>query len=254
MNPAINPNHARPGPVVTLESLETRCLLSAAYAVPHAQGDADPGPVIKKIANVSLFVGQKLFTTGSFTDQDSANSWTATVNFGDGSGVQVLPLHSDKKFGLQHFYKSVGDFTVSVAVKDAEGKTGTRTFQVDVGGKAIENSLVDLLQKTSPDATSIAAELAAASTTNIAAVLEAQQALAKAISAALASNPLSAANAKRVALILLACVDSKTWTTATIDSEAAALQALFSAGGRDGALVDPVITDCGNMITAIQHS
>jgi len=214
----------------------------------------DTAPAIKKIADASLIVGQKYSSTGSFTDPDAGDSWTATVNYGDGSGKHTLTLDSDKKFLLHHVYDSVGDFEATVVVTDASGESATRQFTVDVGGKAIENSLTSLLEKTSPSASSIAVLLKQASPVSIAAAVTAQQQLAAAISAALASNPLDAADAKRVALILLGCVSAKNLTSADVTADADELRTLFSAGGRNTALVTAVINACANMIQIEQSS
>lgn len=64
-----------------------------------------------------------LFTQGgSFTDP-GADSWSATVDYGDGSGVQALTL-SGKNFTLSHTYIDNGIYTITVTVTDDEGGTG----------------------------------------------------------------------------------------------------------------------------------
>ena len=47
----------------------------------------------------------------SFSDPD-ADTWTATVDYGDGSGVQPLALNVDKSFALSHTYSDNGNYTV----------------------------------------------------------------------------------------------------------------------------------------------
>ena len=47
--------------------------------------------------------------SGSFTDP-GADTWTATVDYGDGYGVQSLALVG-KTFGLSHTYVDNGNFT-----------------------------------------------------------------------------------------------------------------------------------------------
>jgi large repetitive protein len=68
--------------------------------------------------------------SGSFSDYDSS-SWTATVDYGDGSGAQSVSL-SAMNFSLSHVYKDEGTYTVTVKVTDNQGATGTATATVTV--------------------------------------------------------------------------------------------------------------------------
>lgn len=68
---------------------------------------------------------------GDFTDPDS-NTWTATVDYGDGSGVQALPFNPDRKFTLSHIYVTNGVYNVTVSVSDSHGGVGTDTLAVTV--------------------------------------------------------------------------------------------------------------------------
>ena len=80
-------------------------------------------PVISSIANVTLNQGDTYTTSGSFSDPDST-SWTATVDYGDGSGAQPLSL-SGYNFTLNHTYSTAGTYTMTVSVTDNQGATGT---------------------------------------------------------------------------------------------------------------------------------
>ncbi|HEX6316588.1 MAG TPA: PKD domain-containing protein, partial [Gemmatimonadaceae bacterium] len=60
--------------------------------------------------------GSTFSQNGSFTDPD-ANSWTATVDYGDGSGTQALSLVG-KTFSLSHVYTDNGTYNVTVTVND----------------------------------------------------------------------------------------------------------------------------------------
>ncbi len=61
--------------------------------------------------------GDAFVRAGSFTGA-WAGGWDATVNYGDGSGVQPLPLNPDKTFTLNHTYADNGVYTVEVCVAD----------------------------------------------------------------------------------------------------------------------------------------
>jgi RHS repeat-associated protein len=87
-------------------------------------------PVVHAGPDASARKGQAFTGSGSFTDP-GADTWTATVNYGDGSGVQALALAPDKTFQLNHVYTTFGAFTVTVAIHDG-ADTGTDTRQVTV--------------------------------------------------------------------------------------------------------------------------
>lgn len=73
--------------------------------------------------------GDTYSNDGSFVDLDSA-SWTATVDYGDGSGEQPLTL-SGMNFSLSRLYKDNGTYTVTVSVTDNQGATGIGTARVN---------------------------------------------------------------------------------------------------------------------------
>jgi uncharacterized delta-60 repeat protein len=90
-------------------------------------------PVVQAGGNAVLHDGKTLVREGSFTDP-GADLWTATVDFGDGSGVQPLTLHGDGQFVLKHDYLQTGTYQVTVTVTDDDGGVGTTTFLVTVQG------------------------------------------------------------------------------------------------------------------------
>nr|WP_236994331.1 IgGFc-binding protein [Methylomicrobium sp. RS1] len=91
-------------------------------------------PTVNAGADATLNGGSAFNQSGSFSDPDSA-SWSATVDYGDGSGVQPLPLNG-KNFGLNHLYAGNGTYTVTVTVTDDDGGTGSDTVQVTVNNVA----------------------------------------------------------------------------------------------------------------------
>jgi DNA/RNA endonuclease G (NUC1) len=90
---------------------------------------ANVAPVIASFAGATLLPGETYAASGSFADPGS-DPWTATVDYGDGSGVTSLAL-AGKTFALTHTYATAGSFTVTVRVSD-DDVTSTRTATVTV--------------------------------------------------------------------------------------------------------------------------
>jgi DNA/RNA endonuclease G (NUC1) len=86
-------------------------------------------PGISALPAATLLPGEFYIATGSFSDP-GADAWSATVNYGDGSGAATLPL-SAKAFALSHRYQRAGAFTLAVQVSD-DDVTSTRTQLVTV--------------------------------------------------------------------------------------------------------------------------
>jgi len=124
-------------------------------------------PSIAPFATATLLPGETYAAAGSFSDP-GADSWNATVDYGDGSGVAALPL-SGKSFTLSHTYLAPGVFTVTVRVTD-DDVTSTRMRMVTVltPGQAVQNALLLVQQLDAAgtlnrgNANSLAAKLDAA--------------------------------------------------------------------------------------------
>ncbi len=86
-------------------------------------------PAIASFAGATLLPGETYSVTGSFTDPGS-DPWSATVDYGDGSGSSALSL-AGKTFSLSHTYASAGTFTVTVRVSD-DDVAASRTVVVTV--------------------------------------------------------------------------------------------------------------------------
>ncbi len=71
--------------------------------------------------------------SGSFTDSDLAHhTFTATVNYGDGSGTHVLTLNGTT-FVLAHAYSALlRSYTITVTVTDNDGVSGSGSTTVTV--------------------------------------------------------------------------------------------------------------------------
>jgi hypothetical protein len=90
--------------------------------------DAGPDKVINE--------GDTFTSSGSFTDPDSG-TWIATVDYGDGSGLQPLAL-TNNTFNLSHIYVDDGVYTVTVIVTDDNQGVGADTVEVTVNNVAPE--------------------------------------------------------------------------------------------------------------------
>ncbi|MEZ5559640.1 MAG: PKD domain-containing protein [Pseudomonadales bacterium] len=92
---------------------------------------ANNPPVVDAGTGATIDEGQTFIGGGSFTDPDD-DTWTATVDYGDGSGVQSLALNADKTFALSHQYLDNGSYTVTVTVTDSRSGVGSDTVTVQV--------------------------------------------------------------------------------------------------------------------------
>lgn len=88
-------------------------------------------PVVDAGADALINEGVTFLSSGNFTDP-GADTWNATVNYGDGTGDQPLTL-SGKDFSLSHVYTDNGLYTVTVTVTDDDGGSGSDTVDVTVG-------------------------------------------------------------------------------------------------------------------------
>ena len=88
-------------------------------------------------ANTAV-VGTPFESSGSFKDLGVLDTWTATVDYGDGSGTRSLTLNSDKTFALDRTYASAGTYTITVRVTDDDGGVGIAKQQVTVSALSSE--------------------------------------------------------------------------------------------------------------------
>jgi PKD repeat protein len=165
---------------------------------------ANVAPVIAPFNGAVLLPGETYTANGSFTDP-GADSWTATVDYGDGSGVQPLSL-SGQTFSVAHLYAAAGSYVVTVVVHDDDtSTTRTQTVTVLTPQAAIENirALVDALRVAGKlnggNANSLAAKLNAADASiergNLATAINQLTALLNELDAMVQSGRLSAADA-----------------------------------------------------------
>jgi len=99
-------------------------------SLPTVTGQQLP-PLVSMGPNSTVDAWMPFTSTGSFSDTGTGATYTATVNYGDGSGAQPLALAANNSFILGHAYASPGVYTVTVGVSDQYG-TGSSTLAVTV--------------------------------------------------------------------------------------------------------------------------
>jgi hypothetical protein len=117
-------------------------------------------PVVSTLSGGTVSEGSQYSEQGSFTDTQSSSSWTATIDYGDGSGQSSLALNSNKTFSLDHTYTDNGSYTVTVVVTDNQGTTGTKQTSV-----AVSNA-IPALDAITPNANPVQANATTTLTAN----------------------------------------------------------------------------------------
>ncbi|HET8627389.1 MAG TPA: PKD domain-containing protein [Thermomicrobiales bacterium] len=103
---------------------------SSNHATVTWQAAPNGAPVVDAGADATVDEGATFAASGSFTDADG-DTWTATVDYGDGQGPQPLALNGTA-FALSHAYADNGVYTITVAVDDGKGGVGVDTLTVTV--------------------------------------------------------------------------------------------------------------------------
>ncbi|HWQ84920.1 MAG TPA: PKD domain-containing protein [Anaerolineales bacterium] len=116
-------------------------IYTATLTLDDGQGAVDSDTVLITVLNVAPVVnlgtdtyidlGAVFTRQGTFTDP-GADTWNATVNYGDGSGSQPLAL-TGQAFSLSHAYPNAGTYLITVTVADDDGGVGTASINLLVG-------------------------------------------------------------------------------------------------------------------------
>jgi hypothetical protein len=114
-------------------------------------------PLVDAGAGTTISEGGTFAGTGSFADP-GADTWTATVNYGDGSPAQALALGASGTFDLSHVYADDGTFTVMVTVTDDDGDSDSGQATVVVNNVA--PSIQSITVPTTPLAAGSAVDVA----------------------------------------------------------------------------------------------
>jgi len=88
-------------------------------------------PAVTPLGEIEIAEGTELALGGSFHDGDVDDSWTATVDYGDGSGTEPLSL-TGSTFTLHHVFTDNGLYVATLEVTDQSGAVGSAVFAVSV--------------------------------------------------------------------------------------------------------------------------
>jgi PKD repeat protein len=83
-------------------------------------------PTITMPPNGSVAFPATWSGNGSFTDPGVNDTFTGTVDYGDGSGQVALTLNANKTFSLSKAYAQGGTYTVTVRINDNGGGQSAR--------------------------------------------------------------------------------------------------------------------------------
>ncbi len=86
--------------------------------------------------------GQALAFSGSFTDP-GADTFTATVDYGDGTGTQPLTLGPNNTFQFNHVWAATGTYTITVTVFDDDGGMHQEQRQIVIKSVELQADPVD---------------------------------------------------------------------------------------------------------------
>ena len=75
--------------------------------------------------------GEVMYHTAYFIDP-GADTWTATVDYGDGSGVQPLAIQPGQGLLFEHRYRRPGSYRITVTLLDDDGGLSADSFLVIV--------------------------------------------------------------------------------------------------------------------------
>jgi hypothetical protein len=91
----------------------------------------DSAPQVAPIPSATTNEGTTFTQNGTFNDINSLDTFLATVDYGDGTGLQTLAL-TGNTFTLSHIFADNGIYSVNVAVTDNHGATGNASQIVTV--------------------------------------------------------------------------------------------------------------------------
>jgi uncharacterized delta-60 repeat protein len=110
-------------------------------ALPASVTGQNASPIVSAPTGATLNEGSTFTGFGSFIDPNAGQTFTATVDYGDGSGPQPLTLAANDTFTLSHVYADEGSYPVTVSVTGSTDGTGTASFTITVNNVPPTGSL-----------------------------------------------------------------------------------------------------------------
>ena len=109
--------------------------------------DANVPPVIVKLISSATLkhksVAGKVKIKGAFTDENTGDTHTVSVDWGDGSEVEEIRVDlAGRTFFGKHAYASGGIFAITVSVDDGQGGVATDTTTAVVQGIGLVNGVL----------------------------------------------------------------------------------------------------------------
>ncbi|HMA25093.1 MAG TPA: PKD domain-containing protein, partial [Gemmatimonadaceae bacterium] len=86
---------------------------------------------------LSIVSGESVGVSGSFTDPGSDAPWHSLLDWGNGTTVPATLTSSGASIAGTQTYLAAGTYTVTLAVTDKDGATGSHTLSVNVGRRAV---------------------------------------------------------------------------------------------------------------------
>jgi PKD repeat protein len=114
--------------VLTLNDNASHTVTASASVSP-----ANVGPAVESLSlsPSSVVDGQLLTLSGTFTDPGTADTFTLTVNWGDGSSTEQS-LGTARSFSATHTYSAAGPVTISATVADRDNATSSSSVDLVV--------------------------------------------------------------------------------------------------------------------------
>ncbi|TWU31314.1 PKD domain-containing protein [Novipirellula artificiosorum] len=127
-------------PSFNASGLDGETSVPVAVRVPDDFGDSDTAvatinvnnvaPTIEMVSSITVERGIAFTLDGSFVDPGQ-DTWVATVNYSDDTGVQMLTLVGND-FQLAHTYSTAGVYTAVVTIDDGDGGVTRKNVTVEV--------------------------------------------------------------------------------------------------------------------------
>jgi hypothetical protein len=141
----VETHHYGPGQKGDLVSIPHRYLNNGVYTIHLAWRDQDGAgnsgdlqvvvnnvpPSLRPLSDRTLGAGEALHEPVVFQDPGN-DTWTAAVDYGDGTVERRTDVRAGQPFHLDHGYAAPGTYRVTVAVIDSDGDIGSQSFLVTV--------------------------------------------------------------------------------------------------------------------------